>query len=184
MNRRLASRTAIIIFILGSVMFWVWAFSPLAPRGNADRIPDREFPVAAESTCADTRTLLDTINADVPRLTEPAQRAVIVDEATDALALMVGQLEQTAADVYADLRSGVTESERLEELDEWHTVIGRWIDDWTVYVADRRNHADRLRAEGDVEVLLSLVDDVDVAERLTGFAHVNDMESCEVPGDL
>ena len=93
-------------------------------------------------------------------------------------------LDALATTTYAELGAGVTDQDRIAELAEWREVIDRWLDDWAVYLGDRRTHADRLRAEGDVELLLSLVDNVDVAERLTGFARVNDMESCGIPGDL
>ena len=177
-------RTAVVVFILGSVVFWVWAFSPLAPDDNPDRIPDREFPVAAETACSAALDDLDVIASSVLDLTDPTDRAGIVDDGTDRLERLVATLDELATTTYGELEAGVTDQTRVEELDEWRDVIDRWLRDWDVYLGDRRTHADRLRAEGDVELLLTLVDNVDVAERLTGFARVNDMESCGIPGDL
>lgn len=184
MNRGLIGKIAAVVFVLGSVIFWIWAFSPLAPNDNPDRIPDREFPVAAEAQCAESLERIDVISAGVFDLNEPFERAAIVDEATTELDALVERLDAEADAIYADLAVGVSDNGRLDDLDEWRTVIDRWLDDWRIYLGDRRDHAERLRTEGDVELLLSLVGNIDVAERLTGFARVNDMSSCEVPGDL
>jgi hypothetical protein len=68
--------------------------------------------------------------------------------------------------------------------DRWLT--NRWFEDWDVYLVDRRNHADRLRSDGDVRPLLTAMPDGvgSVLRRMNGFARVNDMESCLDPGDL
>ena len=99
----------------------------------------------------------------------PADRADDVDRATDLVALMVDDLRGIP---------GGTDDDR------WLT--SRWFEDWGVYLVDRRNHADRLRSDGDVRPLLTAMPDGvgSVLRRMNGFARVNDMESCLDPGDL
>ena len=63
-------------------------------------------------------------------------------------------------------------------------LLGLWLDDWEVYMADRITHADRLRAGEDVRFLNTEADGIFIAERMNGFARVNNMDSCQVPGDL
>ena len=63
-------------------------------------------------------------------------------------------------------------------------LIGLWLGDWQIYMADRVAHVDRLRTEGDVRFLNTEADGIFIAERMSGFARVNNMRSCLPPGDL
>ena len=101
--------------------------------------------------------------------TSPADRADGMDLATDALADMVVDL--------ALLPGGI---------DDDTVLVGMWLEDWAVYLSDRRTHADRLRLEGDVRPLLTALPNGNgsVLKRMNGFARVNDMEACLDPGDV
>ena len=64
------------------------------------------------------------------------------------------------------------------------SLISRWLDDWDILLADRVNHVERLRTEGDVRFLNTVADGIFINERMQGFARVNDFRSCLPPGDL
>ena len=66
-----------------------------------------------------------------------------------------------------------------------------WLADWRTYIADREGHARRLRAADettpDRELRFLLVDMTEgstYTERMDGFARLNDMDACQIPGDV
>jgi hypothetical protein len=145
---------------------WFYAFF-LAPSGNPDRMRDRAWPSAAELRCAAARDAIAALPT-ARRSSSPAERAAVIDEATMVLSELVSEL-------------GSLPGSSGDDLD----LVKRWLDDWGVYLADRKTHADRLRAEGDVQPLLTaLPDGSSMLERMNGFARVNSMDSCLDPGDF
>ena len=48
-------------------------------------------------------------------------------------------------------------------------LIGLWLGDWDIYIADRVTHVQRLRTEGDVRFLNTEADGIFIAERMNGF---------------
>jgi len=69
--------------------------------------------------------------------------------------------------------------------------LGRWLEDWDVYIQDREAHVVRLReatedtADRDLAFLVSeRVSGGFYTARMDGLANVNDMESCHVPQDI
>ena len=160
-------RTLLGLLGVAMVVLWVYAFF-IAPSGNPDRLQDRSWPEMAQQRCLEARAVIDTL----PRAaaaTSPADRAGDLDLATDVLADMVADL--------ALLPGGIDDDTRL---------VGMWLEDWAIYVSDRRTHADRLRLEGDIRPLLTALPSGtgSVLKRMNGFARVNDMESCLDPGDF
>ena len=160
-------RTLLGLLGVAMVVLWVYAFF-IAPSGNPDRLQDRSWPEMAQQRCLEARAAIDTL----PRAaaaTSPADRADDLDLATDVLADMVADL--------ALLPGGIDDDTRL---------FGMWLEDWAIYAADRRTHADRLRLEGDVQPLLTALPSGtgSVLKRMNGFARVNDMEACLDPGDV
>jgi hypothetical protein len=162
-----------MVVLLGG--FWIWAFSPWAPDDNPDRLADREFAQSAEARCAAT---LDRIDA-IPSAREadtPADRADQVE---------AGTLEVEA--LVADLGELATQVENPAERE----LIADWLVDWDHYIADRWNHVDTLRdadattPDRDLAFVLNPGPDGAVyTERLDGFARVNTMDSCVIPGDV
>ena len=63
-------------------------------------------------------------------------------------------------------------------------LVGLWLDDWEIFLGDRSSHAQRLLSEGDVRFLTTEENGVFINERMNGFARVNNLDSCETPGDL
>lgn len=161
--------------VVASFAFWIWAFSPWAPRTNPDRLEDRAFTEAAESRCAAALERIAVIPS--ARTAEsPQDRAGQVADGTDEVESMVADLRSLAADVRFD-----TERD----------ILDKWFSDWDQYVADRWDHVARLTAADEdatgrelAFVLSNTVGGGIYTERLDGFARVNDMDSCLIPGDV
>lgn len=168
-------RVAAITILVATFGFWVWAFSPWAPDDNPDRLEDRGFAEAAETRC---RAALDEIDG-IPsaRAAETTQdRADQVEAGTRVIEVMLADLEELA--------SGVGSAEESE-------ILADWFEDWHQYVVDRWAHVDRLRSatdetsDRDLAFRVSATEGGGIyTERLDGFARVNDMDSCLVPGDV
>ena len=166
-GRRFVVRTLVGLLAVAMVVLWVYAFL-LAPSGNPDRLQDRAWPEAAQKRCLEARAVIDSLPS-AAQATSPADRAVDLDLATDVLNAMVADL--------AMMPGGIDDDTHLVDM---------WLDDWEVYLSDRRAHATRLRLEGDVRPLLTALPSGtgSVLKRMNGFARVNDMEACLDPGDV
>ena len=166
-GRRFVVRTLVGLVAVAMVVLWVYAFL-LAPSGNPDRLQDRAWPEAAQKRCLEARAVIDSLPS-AAQATSPANRAVDLDLATDVLGAMVAAL--------ALMPGGIDAATHLVEM---------WLDDWEVYLSDRRAHATRLRLQGDVRPLLTALPSGtgSVLKRMNGFARVNDMEACLDPGDV
>jgi hypothetical protein len=174
-ERRGVGTILAVSVLVATFGFWVWAFSPWAPRENPDRLEDREFAESAEQRCSLTLVRI----AEIPsaRAAEtPAERADQVELATLEVEAMVTDLR--------GLAEGVVDQTEQD-------ILAQWFADWDQYVADRWAHVERLRsASGDTPgrdlafVVSAVVGTGIYTERLDGFARVNDMDSCLVPGDV
>ena len=162
------TRIFAIVFILGAIAFWIFAFSPVARNifQAPDQIADEAYVANIEATCAVTVAVIDAQPS--PRSADsPESRANLVEDNNIEWQNMVAAL--------ATLEGG-TEADR--------SLISRWLDDWDILLADRVNHVERLRTEGDVRFLNTVADGIFINERMQGFARVNDFRSCLPPGDL
>ncbi|MFT7473728.1 MAG: hypothetical protein ACI81L_000643 [Verrucomicrobiales bacterium] len=162
------SRITAVVFILAVVAFWIFAFSPWARDifVAPDQIQDEVYVAAIETRCADALAEMDALPS-IRSATGPENRADNLEKANDALQRMRTDL--------ATLDGGTVEDREL---------IIRWLDDWDFYLEDRDGHVDRLRTEGDVRFLNTERDGIFIAERMSGFARVNEIRSCLPPGDL
>ncbi len=162
------TRALAVVFILVAIAFWIFAFSPQAREmfQAPDQLEDESYVAAIEQTCVDAVARLDALPS-ARSADDTAARADIVENSNVILGDMIGAL--------AELSGGTEDDQRL---------IGLWLQDWEIVMADRETHVARLRTEGDVRFLNSEVDGIFVAERMNGFARVNDIESCAPPGDL
>ena len=169
-------------FVVGSFVFWAWAFSPWARSENPGRLDDRDFVQWADQRCARARSVID----DLPSAREAsswADRAVQVDRGTDEVQELV-----------ADLRSQATGSLSVSSESEGPPdaeLVSAWLDDWVQYIADRRSHSERLRSATDDTpdrelrfLLLDMTEGSTYTERMDGFARLNDMDNCQIPGDV
>jgi len=162
------TRIAATIFVIVTVAFWMFAFSPWARDmfQAPDQIEDEAYVAAIEDRCALAVAKIDTF--PTPRsATGPNDRA-------DNLERVNAALIQMRADL-GNLEGGTIEDRELIQL---------WLADWDLYIEDRVNHVERLRTEGDVRFLNTEHDGIFIAERLNGFGRVNEIRSCLPPGDL
>ncbi len=162
------TRIAATIFVIVAVAFWIFAFSPWARDifQAPDQIQDDAYNAAIEDRCALTVAQIEGFPS-VRSATGPEDRA-------DNVELVNGALLQLRSDL-AELDGGTPED---------RVLIGRWLDDWDFYIQDRIDHVQRLRTEGDVRFLNTERDGIFIAERMNGFARVNEIRSCLPPGDL
>lgn len=169
------------VFVVGSFLFWLWAFSPWARSENPARLDDRAFAAWAESHCARAKAEINFLPS--PRNADSFnQRANQVEQGTNITERLVGDLRASAA--------GLSE-ETANQGPPDAVLVRAWLADWEVYLADRRAHAARLRNASDDTpdrdlwfVVSDVVSGGIYTERMDGFARVNNMDSCQIPGDV
>ena len=173
--------------VAASFVFWVWAFTPWARRENPARIDDRDFAAVADARCADLQALIAELPPVRPE-TELRQRADQVRAGTEAVESLINDLRNSAAGL-----SAVTDSNGPPDSE----LVEKWLEDWGVYVADRRTYESSLEAAAsdapdgtagqiaDIRFLLSDAAPVGIyTERMDGFARLNNMDNCQIPGDV
>ena len=170
------------LFVVGSFVFWAWAFSPWARTENPARLDDRDFAQWADQRCGEAQTAI----AALPTARQAAsrmERAGQVDQGTDEIEVLVDDLRRQAEAFLADSTTGdgPPDTELLEA----------WLSDWDVYIEDRRSHSHRLRtADGDTPdrelrfLLVDMTEGSTYTERMDGFSRLNNMDNCQVPGDV
>ena len=170
------------LFVAGSFVFWAWAFSPWARTENPARLDDRDFAQWADQRCAQTQTAIAALPS--PRQAASwAERAGQVDQGTDEVEALVTDLRLRAE---SEL-SLSTESDGPPDA----ALVDDWLADWDVYISDRRNHSARMRsADEDTPdrelrfLLLDMTEGSTYTERMDGFSRLNNMDNCQVPGDV
>lgn len=186
-RRWTAGRVLAAAVVAGSFVFWVWAFTPWARRENPARIDDRGFAAAADARCADLHAFIAGLPSARPD-TALRQRGDQVRAGTEAVEALIADLRAAAAGL-----STVTDSNGPPDSE----LVGSWLEDWGVYVADRRAYEASLQAaasaapdgatgeDADIRFLLSDAAPVGVyTERMDGFARLNNMDNCQIPGDI
>ncbi len=179
---RLAGKWLGGLFVAGSFVFWVWAFSPWARTENPGRLDDRSFVGWADQRCARAQAAIDALPT-ARQASSRAERADQVDRATDEVEALVADIR-----VRAETSLSVsTDSEGPPDTD----LVGAWLEDWDVYISDRRSHSQRLRTASEDTpdrelrfLLLDLTEGSTYTERMDGFARLNNMDNCQVPGDV
>ena len=163
-------RGLIIVAVAGLAVFWVWALF-FASKEAVNKIGDLDWAVRAESICdsatAERSELLDerVVDGDDPAML--AERAAIVDRATDIVETM---LDEVVA---------VTPSD-----DKGMAIVPQWEADYRTYLENRRAFTDRLRAGENEPFTETAVDGIPISEKLEQFAGDNEMPSCAPPRDL
>lgn len=160
-------RVLAVVGVAAMAAFWVWAFSPWAPRGNPDELDDPAFARAAEQRCA---AVLDELARlpGAPEAVDALDRARQIDESTVILAELVDDLMAIAPDPAG--RDG--------------DLVRRWLADWVVYIGDRYAYADDFRNGIDAPFAVTAVRGEQVTEPIDAFAVVNAMPSCATPADV
>lgn len=168
------ARLGLGVLVIAMVAMWGWIYL-FASRDNPDRFAQRDFSNAAEPICSAAHNEIDGLLS--PRqTTTPAERALQIALGTEITEQMVADLQSTI--------SVVDDPKEREILDAWFA-------DWDVYIADRWRHVERLNAadettsDRDLAFILSAQAAGGIyTQRIDGLANVNDMPSCNVPGDV
>jgi hypothetical protein len=162
----IVGRLAVAVLAVGLTAMWAFAF--FGDHGVPGRLENPTFPALAEPVCAATQARID----EMPRANQTptaGERADVVDRASDELDAMLDELRglvpQNAAETEAEIQ---------------------WIEDWQVYVQDRRDYTAQLRVDPMTRfaVTQSDRDKRQVTSALDRFAEINGMGSCVVPDDL
>ena len=170
------------LFVVGSFVFWAWAFSPWARTENPARLDDREFAQWADQRCAEAQTAIEALPT-ARQAASREDRADQVDRGTAEVESLVDDLRMRAQVSLATS----TEGDGPPDAD----LVRAWLDDWDVYVSDRRSHSDRLRTADDDTpdrelrfLLVDMTEGSTYTERMDGFSRLNNMDNCQIPGDI
>lgn len=163
--QRVGARVGIAL-AMGSALVWLWAIAQTGNVEPTDTLEDQTFAEAAEPICAAAMAVV----GDFPRAVDaasPDERAGVIRESSAVLSTMTG-----------DLRAVVPDDDQAD-------AINLWIDDWDGHIADRLDFARRLETEGGGEEFLETAKaGTQLSRSINRFATVNDMASCETPGDV
>lgn len=149
---------------------WVYAFF-FASKEAVNKIGDEAWTQRANARCQiaeDERIAL----ADYRLINDPttgglAQRAVLVDKATDTLQRMLDDLRET-----------------LPTDAKGQALIPLWLTDYDTYIADRRAYTEQLRRGDNSPFSETTFEGLPLAERIATFAGDNRMPACAPPIDL
>jgi hypothetical protein len=167
---RVLSRLAVGLALVVFVVFWTWALF-FASKEAVNKIGDRAWAERARTIC-DTANEAREELADFRRVDPDddemlRERADIVDRATDIV-------EQMVDDVVA-----------VEPTDEkGRAIVPDWEADYRIYLQNRRDFADELRAGENVPFREAETGGIPISERISTFAGDNEMASCSPPRDV
>lgn len=166
-RRNIARALGLSVFIAMAI-FWFWAFRNGSSVAHPDEFDDPVFVTAAESTCAARQEAILALPG--PTTARNAiERAPLVSGGTAELEKMIAELAELDPPTDPKGADGVRQ----------------WLDDYDLYLDDRRRYADILATGDDPPFLISGTEDgVRVTDLLRTFAEVNDMPSCAPAGDV
>ena len=149
---------------------WIYGLF-FASKQAVNKFEDRLWAKKAQSRClvaeqqrvdlADYR-IVDDLGANAI-----ADRAMIVDKATDTIESFVNEFR---ADLPTDAK-GIA-------------IVGLWLDDYEIYIADRRSFADDLRNGINLQFSETAIKGLPISEKIATFAADNEMTYCKPPLDL
>lgn len=149
---------------------WIYGLF-FASKESINKFNDRQWAQNAQARClvavqqrldlADYR-LVDDLGADAF-----TQRAAIVDRATDTIASFVNEFRLTLP----------TDAKGIE-------LVGRWLDDYEIYISDRRSFANDLRNGLNLQFSETPLKGLPLSEKIATFAADNEMSNCKPPRDL
>ena len=168
--RQTIARTAIVVAVLLTSAMWLYAFV-FASREAVNKIEDSSWQQRAERLCA--AALLERLALADFRLIEDAgpdalaERAAIVDEATDILEEMVRDIASVSP-----------------KDDKGRALVPQWLADYTTYLQDRREYANLLRSGVNEPFSETMTEGLPLSEKISTFAADNLAPSCKPPIDL
>lgn len=149
---------------------WVYGLF-FASKQVVNKFEDTQWAVRAQARCliaeqqrielADYR-LVDNLGSDAI-----AQRASIVDKATDTIESFVEEFRKS-----------------LPSDPKGIAIVTLWLDDYEIYIADRRSFADDLRNGINLQFSETPIKGLPISEKISTFAADNRMSNCKPPLDL
>ena len=169
-TRQRLVRAAVVVMIAGFAAFWIWALF-FASKEAVNRIGDRGWAARAEAICvraeAEREALTDLRTLEQPTPADIAERAGLVDAATDVLERM---LDDVVAVEPSDPRG--------------REIVPMWEADYRTWLEDRRRYADELRDAGTNLPFYETSIGIPISEKVATFAGDNEMPACAPPTDL
>lgn len=149
---------------------WVYGLF-FASKQVVNKFEDTQWAVRAQARCliaeqqrielADYR-LVDNLGSDAI-----AQRASLVDKATDTIESFVEEFRKS-----------------LPSDPKGIAIVTLWLDDYEIYIADRRSFADDLRNGINLQFSETPIKGLPISEKISTFAADNRMSNCKPPLDL
>lgn len=193
-------------FVMSTFVFWIWAFTPWARKENPAKLDDISFTEWANERCAQAQVMINALPS-ARQAGTTQKRAEHVKEATRHTADLVHDLHARSQSLSQSqslsggthpggtpaedtLAEKIAEGKATEGLSD-AALVGLWLDDWNIYLSDRQAHVERLNnatadtADRDLRFLISdVVAGGIYTRRMDGFARLNNMPACQVPGDI
>lgn len=167
---RLFVRGLLVVVIALITSMWVYGLF-FASKQVVNKFEDTQWAVRAQARCliaeqqrielADYR-LVDNLGSDAI-----AQRASIVDKATDTIESFVEEFRKS-----------------LPSDPKGIAIVTLWLDDYEIYIADRRSFADDLRNGINLQFSETPIKGLPISEKISTFAADNRMSNCKPPLDL
>lgn len=149
---------------------WIYALF-FASKEVVNRVEDEQWRHQSDEICLvakhERESLIDLRLVGESGPNALAERADLVDLATDSLENMIGSI---AALPVADAKGAA--------------IVPLWLADYRIYIADRRSYTDQLRKGVNLPFAESQVDHLPLSEKLSTFAADNHLTSCKPPVDL
>lgn len=167
---RAVARVGVAAVVASFVGIWGYVLYLSVVEGRAeprDRLTDTTWTAAAEETCADATEVIGELEF-ASEVSSPAERADLLDAATDELDRMVDRL------------GGLVPPGPSDEA----RAVAAWQADWRTYLEDRRAYADRFRAGLDEPFRVTDRGGFQIDVLIDDFAHVNYMDNCRTPDDV
>jgi len=169
-SRRTIVRVVLGFISLAIAAFWVWAlFFP--PKQSVAKVSDVAWTERAVVVCENANIRRNDL-ADTRRIEDVgegalAERADLIDRATDIIDSMLDELEATAPAVGDDRR-----------------LVETWIGYYRTLMSDRRDYTDVLRSGDNPPFPESVIDGSPISEYINDFTVANRMRPCSAPADL
>lgn len=160
------TKIALSVSLVASFGIWGYALSGQADRVAPDTFDSPDYSASLESVCNGAKTALDAL----PNAEAAENNVERSQQITDRNGVLLAMID--------DLAAVPTSSERDAGL------ASEWLGDWTTYVAERQDYADRFAEDATAVAYFSAVGGERIEKRITRLANTNLMFSCATPTDV
>jgi hypothetical protein len=161
-------RIGLGLVCLVMVLMWAGIFLGFFDKTAPGTMSDHAFSEAAQPICAATKSRLDAL-PKAYETTNHVDRADVVARTNTDLRAMIDQLRAIAPTADRDGH-----------------MAQEWLDDWVTYIGNREDYVNRLRADESARFYETPKDGPtqQISKPIDRFAYVNNMDSCDTPGDM